>query len=255
MFERLPRSRALALACALPVVGCADVVLATKKDPTSVYRAYDGSPRPAESVALLYAGADTWIRAFDGRALADIRLGVFFELLAGRHALRLRYEAPPSLTGSMVLTSAEPLDFDFEGGRAYRLRWERRDKILWPVIEPHPEPLPALARKDDPPCWYDAFDAEVVSFVWGKTMRERLKQTPKLTLKQPGSDEARTWSFSSLGVFQRPAGKMQEMASNWNADGTFHGYLIGTKPLVPGRHLRALVSTCRPEEIREVILE
>ena len=85
------------------------VALAAKAKPTSVYRAYDGPPRPAESVALLYAGSDTWIRAFDGRALADIRLGVFFELPAGRHSLRLRYEAPPSVSPPTAFVSAEPL--------------------------------------------------------------------------------------------------------------------------------------------------
>jgi hypothetical protein len=153
------------------------------------------------------------------------------------------------------LVSAEPVELDFEAGRVYRVRWEKREKILWPVIEAHPERPATLAPKDDPPCWYDAFHGEVVSFVWGKTMRERMRQTPRLTLKVDGAAEARTWDFSSQGVFQRPASKMQELASNWNADGTFHGYLIGTKPLAPGRRVRALVSTCQPDAIREVVLE
>lgn len=230
-------------------------VFADAKDATSVYRAYDGPARARENVALLYAGTDTWIRGIDGRALADIRLGVFFELPAGRHSLRLWHEASASSSPSLRLVSAEPVELDFEGGRVYRVRWEKREKILWPVIEAHPEPLPTLAPKDDPPCWYDSLRGEVVSFVWGKTMRERLRQTPSLILRIDGADEARTWSFSSLGIFQRPASKMQEMASNWNADGTFHGYLIGTKPLVPGRRVRALVSTCQPDAIREVVLE
>lgn len=227
------------------------VVLAAAKSATSVYRAYDGPARPAESVALLRAGSDTWIRAFDGRALADIRVGVFFELPAGRHVVRLQNEVAPSSSSSAELILMKSLELEFEGGRAYRVRWEK----LVPVIEPHPEPLPALAKEDDEPCWYDEIRGQLESFVWGKTFRERLKNPAQLTLRVDGSDEPRTWEFPSVGVLAQPAGMMQKLASNWSVDGTFHGYLIGTKPLVPGRRVRALVSTCQPDEIREVILE
>ena len=228
---------------------------AAAKDPVSVYRAYDGLAVPSDQVARLFAPRDTWIRAFDGRALADIRLEVFFELPAGQHSVRLQYEAPASSSSSLVFAAAEPLVFDFEGGRSYRVRWEKRDRIWWPSIELHPEPLPAAAAESAELCWYDVLRGRVESFVWGKSFRERLRNTPRLTLRVDGVDEPRTWAFSSMAVFAKPEGRMQEMASGWNADGTFHGYGIGLKPLVPDRRVRALVSTCSPEEIREVILE
>jgi hypothetical protein len=229
---------------------------AAAADPVPVYRAYDGPALPSDRVARLFAPTDTWIRAFDGRALADIRRGVFFELPAGPHSMRLKYEAPPSsVLSRTIFQASEPLQFDFEGGRSYRVRWENRDRVFWwPSIEPHPELLPTVSPSAEL-CWYDVLHGGVESLVWGKSFRERLRNPPQLTLRVDGVEEPRTWAFSSAGVFAKPEGKMQELASNWNADGTFRGYLIGLKPLVPGRRVRALVSTCRPEEIREVILE
>ena len=91
------------------------------------YKAYTEPSRSAAEVALIKtAGGGAVIRGVDGKSTSGGFVGVRgIEVLPGRHALTVEYDAPLFTGGKYVSLSNCSLTFEATAGRTYTLRSQR----------------------------------------------------------------------------------------------------------------------------------